>query len=70
MPNQDNADYPMPGPSEFSADEEKAMRQRARTNNASALALGALPIMQTARQLFNSDATKGEGPSDHLPAIA
>ncbi len=48
-------DVPMPGQVEFSADEEKAMRQgNAAANAASQFMIGSLPIAQTARKLFNS----------------
>ena len=52
-------DTPMPGQTDFSADEEKAMRQGRALSNLAGITLGTLPIMQTARKLFsNSNAAK------------
>ncbi len=52
----------MPGLNEFSADQEKAMRvARAAAN---IVMLPSLPITQTARKLYNSDAAKNAAGAD------
>jgi len=55
VPNQDT---PMPGQTEFSAEEEKQMRQARAVSNAAQLSLPPLPIAGTARKRYNSDAAK------------
>jgi hypothetical protein len=55
-------DAPTPGPNEFSADEERQMRWARRAINLATPP--SLPITQTARNLYNSDAAKNAAGAD------